>query len=144
MVAQGEEHEVVAEIILPEELLGILLVVGEAHVARQTVAINLHVAAVDALQRHLSLTAVYELELRSRTAVVGTGVVEQAVRVADSRPSVGLVDDAEGLAVGDVLAAVGAGLLDGEVIELGIAALLTFYIKGEERVARALEGNELV
>ena len=132
------------EVVLPEELLGFLKVGGEAHVAGQTVAVDFDVAAVGALQGNTALAAVDDLELRQLALVAGVGVVEQTVLQGDGRAARRLVDDADGLAVGDVCAAVGAGLVDGEVVELGIAALLTFYIKGKERVAGALEGDELV
>ena len=56
----------------------------------------------------------------------------------------GQIDDAHGLAEGDVTAAVSLGLLDGEVVELGIAAVTALDIEGEERMARALEGNQLI
>ena len=125
---QREEHEVVVEVVLPEELLGFLKVGGEAHVAGQTVAVDLDVAAVGALQGNTALAAVDDLELRQLALVAGVGVVEQAVLQGDGRAARGLVDAADGLAVGDVRAAVGARLVDGEVVELGIAALLTFYI----------------
>ena len=62
----------------------------------------------------------------------------------DGRTAGRLVDDADSLTIGNISAAVSARLVDGEVVELSVTALLTFYIKGEERVAGALEGDELI
>ena len=51
VVAQREEHEVVVEIVLPQECFGLLWIGSKAHVARQTVAIDFHVTAIGTLKR---------------------------------------------------------------------------------------------
>ena len=112
------------EVVLPEEFLGCERVVGEAHIAGEAVAIDFQVAAVGALQGHAPLAAVDDAELRALARVGGVAVVEHAVGKGDGGTARGFVDDADGLAVGDVPAAVGHGLLDDEVVELGIAAFL--------------------
>ena len=132
------------EIVLPQELLGLLGVGGKADVARQTIAIDLQIASVGTLQGYLALTAVDDTELRQLTLVAWMGVVEHAMLRGDSGTIGGLVDDAYRLTVWDVVAAIGLWLLDGEVVELGIATLLAIDVKRKEGVTRALEGSELI
>ena len=62
----------------------------------------------------------------------------------NSRPVGGFVDDADSLAVGDVLTTVGLRFLNSKVVELSLAAFLTFIVKGKEGVTGTLEGNELI
>ena len=50
MVAQGVEHEVVVQIVLPEENLGFIRIGGKADIAGQTLTVNLNVTAIDAFQ----------------------------------------------------------------------------------------------
>ena len=61
------------------------------------------------------------------------------MRIADGRPVRSQIDDSERLIERNVLASVGHRLINGEVIKLSIAALLTLRIKSKERMARALE-----
>ena len=132
MVAQRIEHEVVIQIVLPEENLGLVGVGGKTDITSQTIAVNLNVAAINAFQRHLPYATVDELELRTLALVVDAGVVKDTVRVADGRTASGLVNDAECLAVWYILTAVGHRLVNGEVIELSIATGLAFDVKSKE------------
>ena len=56
----------------------------------------------------------------------------------------GEVDDAEGTAVRDVGGAVSHRFVDGEVVEEGVAAVMTFMVEGKQRGPRSLEGAELI
>ena len=58
VVVHREEHEIVVEVILPEECFGFGEVVGEAHIAGESVAIDLHIAAIGTLQRDKAATSV--------------------------------------------------------------------------------------
>ena len=49
MGASGHEHELLVEVVLPEELLGLALVRGETHVASYAIASHEHIASVLAL-----------------------------------------------------------------------------------------------
>ena len=144
MRARRHEHELSVEVVLPEERLCLVLLGGEAHVARQSFAIDLHVSSVGTLQQHHAVALVYDSEVRQLALVARMGVVEQTVPQGDGRTVIRQVDDAEGLAVGDVLRAIGSGFLYGEVVKLGIAAVLSVLVKGEERMPRPLEGDELI
>ena len=125
-------------------LVMLFFFVDKAHIARQSVAIDLYIAAVGTLQRHFSQTTVYHLELRQFTVVASVAIMEHTVLGGYSRQARCFVDDADCLTVGDVLAAVSHRLLNGKVVEFGIATLHTFLIKGKEGVARSLESGELV
>ncbi len=61
------------------------------------------------------------------------------MRIADGGSVRCQIDDSERLIERNVLAAVGHRLVNGEVIELSIAALLALGVKGKECMARALE-----
>ena len=135
VVAQGEQHEVLAEIVLPEEDLCFLGISGETNIARQAVAVNFDISAVDTLQRHFPFSSVHDSELCEPALVFSACVIEQAVRVADGRTAIRQIDDAEGLAVRDVAAAVGMRLFYGEVVELGISSLFSLMVEGEECMA---------
>ena len=54
------------------------------------------------------------------------------------------IDEADGLTERDVPAAVSQRLLDGEIVEFGIAAFQALVVEGKEGVARTLEGDELI
>lgn len=60
--ARAHEHELMVEVILPQELFGQVDIGGETHIARQAHAADEDVAAIDALQQHLSIAAVNEAE----------------------------------------------------------------------------------
>ena len=82
-----------------------------------------------------SLTAIDNAELGQFALVVRTRVVEHSVLECDDRLTRSLVDDADGLAVWDVLRAVSHRLFHREVVEFGIATVLFLYIICEEGVA---------
>ena len=144
MRAHRHEHELVVQIVLPEEHLGLGGVVGETHVAGQSIAGHINIAAVGTLQRHLALSAVFNAELRLHRVVALVGIVEGSVGGSHSRMLCAQVDDAERLAVWDIAGAVGLRLFHVEVVELGIAAVLTRGVEGEECMARTLERDELI
>ena len=144
VILQRKEHEVVVEIVLPQECFGLLWIGSKAHVARQTVAIDFHVTAIGTLKRDAALSAVCHLEPRQTAIVAGMGIMKQAMLQRNGRTVGSLIDDADSLAVWDILATVGLGLNDGEVVELGIATLQTFMVKSKESMARTLEGDELI
>ena len=129
---------------MPEEQLGFLLVGCEADITRKTAAIDLDVAAVCAFQGDDTSAAINDFKLRQSALVAGMGVVEQPVRQGNGRKACSQIDDADGLAVRDVLAAISTGLADYEVVELGIAAFKSFMIEGKERMTGALEGDQLI
>lgn len=139
VVAQRKEHEVVVEIVLPQEGLSLQDVGGETHVTGQSLAVDFHITSVDALQRHNTTTPVVDDKFRRFTLVAGMGVVQQAVLECYSRISRGFVDDAERLAVRDVAAAVGTRLVNGEVIEFCKTAVLSVFVESEEGMTRTLE-----
>ena len=58
VVVHREEHEIVVEVILPEECFGFGEVVGEAHITGESVAIDFHIAAIGTLQRDKTATSV--------------------------------------------------------------------------------------
>ena len=122
------------EVVLPEEDLGFGLIGGKAHVARQSFAIDFDVAAIHTFERHPSMSTVYQLETGAFALVVGTAVVENTMRIADGGTPRGLVDDAERLAKGDVLRAIGTGFVHGKVVKLGIAAVLSVLVEGKKRM----------
>ena len=132
------------EIVLPQECFGLLWIGSKAHVARQTVAIDFHVTAIGTLKRDATLSAVCHLEPRQTAIVADMGVMKQTMLQRNGRTVGSLIDDADSLAVWDILATVGLGLNDGEVVELGIATLQAFMVKGKESMARTLEGDELI
>ena len=76
VVAYGVEHEVLVEVVLPEEYFGFIRVVGETYVAWYSFAIYLDVLAVEAFECHHAIAAVYELELCALVLVVGVCVIE--------------------------------------------------------------------
>ena len=92
----------------------------------------------------MPLTFVYQTEASQFGIVLGIGIVQQTMFQRNGRMSSSKVDDTHGLAEGDVRAAVSLRFLDSKIVELGIAAFLTLIIEGEEGMARALEGDELI
>ena len=122
------------EVVLPEEYRAVHLVnvgkvlipdsqaIGETHITRHAFSINLHIATISTLQRHPTLSAVDDTEVCLFTVVIGMGVIKHTVPQGNGRTSCCLVDDADGLAVRNIPAAVGPGLFHCEVVELGIAA----------------------
>lgn len=144
MILQGIKHEVMVKIVLPEEHLGLLRIVREAHIASQTLAIDLHITAIDTLQRHLALSTIDKLETGALASVSGMRVVEQAMRIADGRTIGSLIDDSECLTEGDVARTIGTGFIHREIIELGKAAILTLRVESEQGMAGALECDELI
>ena len=123
------------EVVLPKEYFCLLCVFGETYVASQTISINLDIASIDTLQRHLPLSSVHYLELRQLAFVVGSCVVQYAVRVAAGRSARGFVDDAEGLSVWDIFAPVRVRLFYGEVVEFRISTILVFCVEGKQGMA---------
>ena len=73
------------EIVLPEEHLSLLRVIGETHIARQTVAIDLDEAAIGTLQRHQSCTTVNDAELGKLTLVASMAVMKQTMTQRNGR-----------------------------------------------------------
>ena len=82
----------------------------------------------------LSLAFVDDSETGLGTTVCGIGVVKQSVSGRDGRLASSQIDEADGLTERDVPAAVCQRLLDGEVVELGIAAFQALVIEGKEGV----------
>lgn len=72
------------------------------------------------------------------------GVVKHAVLQGNSGSVGCFIDDADSLAVRDILTAIGLGFLNGEIVKLTIATILTFFIIGKKCVARPLEGDKLI
>ena len=144
MGTHGHEHELPVKVVLPEELLGTVGLGGEAHVTGDAVARHEDIAAVKALEAYLALPAVDEAELGEETLVGGVGIIDEAVGRGVHGQARGEVDDAERLAVRYVVAAVGLGLQDGEVVKLGITSVAPVLVEGKEREAGTLEGDELV
>ena len=144
MAVQRQKHKIVVEEILPEEGVSLLLVVSKAHIARQSVAIDLHIAAVGTLEGNLTLSAVDDLELCQFALVAGMSIVEHAVLQGNSRAACCLVDDANSLAVRDVLRTVGTRFFNSKVVKLCISALITLYVESKESMTRTLEADELI
>ena len=76
MIGQRKKHEVVVEIVLPKEHLGLLRVIGETHVTRQTLAIDLDVATVGTLQDNTALLTIYHAELCQVALIASMGVIK--------------------------------------------------------------------
>ena len=129
VVPQGEEHEVVVEIVLPHESLGFQRVGGETHIAGESFTKDLDVSPIGTFQRYDAAAPVVNGEFRLFALVTGMGVVEQAVLECYSRFSRGFVNDAERLAAGDVAAAIGTRLIHGEVVEFGITTFLSIFVE---------------
>ena len=132
------------EVVLPEEDLRLRGIGGETHIASQTIAGAEYISAILTLEDYLAQALINHTETGQRTVVRGIGIVEQTMLQRNHRFASSKVDDTHGLAEGDVRAAVSLRFLDSKIVELGIAAFLTLIIEGEEGMARALEGDELI
>lgn len=144
MGAHRHEHELAIEIVLPHEDLGLLFVCRQADIACNAIAGAEDITAVLTLEDDLSLAFVDDSETGLGTTVCGVGVVKQSVGGRDGGLACSQIDDADGLAERDVLTAVCQRLLDGEIVEFGIAAFQALVVEGKEGVARTLEGDELI
>lgn len=75
MALQRQQHEVMVEVVLPQELLCVKGVCSESHIAWKTVAIDFHVATIGTLQGHTPLTTVDDAKQRLFALVALMGVM---------------------------------------------------------------------
>ena len=144
MSAHRHQHKLMIEVVLPKEDLRLRGIGSEAHIACQTIAGTEYVSAILALENDLALTLINHTETGQRTAVCGIGIVEQTMFQRNHRLASSKVDHTHGLVEGDVRTAISLRLLDGKIVELGIAVFLALIVEGEEGMTRALEGDELI
>ena len=142
--AHGHEHELVVQVVLPHEDLGLRLVCSQTDIAGDAVARDKDIASVLTLQDDLALAFVDDAETGLGALVRDLGVVHQSVGQSNHGLAISKVDDTHGLAEGYVAAAVGLRLFNCKIVELCIAAVMAVLIESKEGVARSLERNELI
>ena len=103
MIRQRQKHEVMVQVILPQEHLCLLRIGSETHIAGQTVAIDLHITSVSTLQGYAPQVTVNHLKLRQVALIARMGIIQQTVFQGNSRTVGSLVDDTDGLAIGNIL-----------------------------------------
>ena len=79
MSAHRHQHELMIEVVLPEEDLRLRGIGGEAHIACQTIAGADYISAILTLENYLTLPLINHTETGLRTAVSGIGIVEQTM-----------------------------------------------------------------
>ena len=132
MGACGHKHELLVEVVLPQELLSLAFVGGKSHVACYAIACHKQVSPILTLEDDLTVAAVDDAELGEVALVICARVIYKSVGSGVHGKSGGKVDDAESLSVRYVFTAVGLGLLDCEVVKQCIAAFLPLYVESEE------------
>ena len=93
MGAHGHKHELMVQVVLPQEHLSLLDIGSETDITCETIACAEDITSVGTLENHLTLSFVDHLETGLSTLVGSVGIIQQTMLQSHHRLLCSQVDD---------------------------------------------------